>query len=113
MLRRVEKAAMPTQRPQPDSSRANDDVEDLISSARDYFSSDFPNPARISCPPGDEIERIIKSNKLPPDRLREHVLGCSNCFQQYHQMLAARDKNRIKPLSAWQRFLVAVRQPRF
>jgi hypothetical protein len=105
---------MPNENPQqPDSDQVLEDFENLISFARDYFTGDFPNPARIACLTSDEIERATKSNRLPPDRLREHVFGCSNCFQQYHQMLTARQKDRIALLSAWQQFLVAVRQPRF
>jgi hypothetical protein len=99
--------------PKADSDPALDNFEDLVSFARDYFSADFPNVARIECPASEQIERIIKSGRLPPDRLREHVLSCSNCFRFYQQTLAAREKACVTAPSAWRQFLFSLRQARF
>jgi len=96
----------------PESDPALENVEDLVSVARDYFSTDFPNVARIECP-RNEIEGVINSSRLPQDRLREHILSCSNCFRSYQQTLSARQPDRITLLSPWKRFLVSARQPQF
>lgn len=78
-----------------------EDVEDLASFAREYFSTDFPNPSRVDCPPPGEIERLIKAGRMPPESLRSHLLGCSNCFNSYRTNLMACENNRVPVESFW------------
>ena len=83
--------------------------DELISSARDYFASDFPNPERRGCPRQAEIEKSIKLRELPDDELRAHLLACSDCFVLYRQLLDVHRELPLVPLRrrfvdwVWQR----------
>jgi hypothetical protein len=89
---------------------SSEDLDDLALFAQEYFSADFPNPSRVDCPPADEIERLIKTGRMPPDTLRSHLLGCSNCFNFYRTKLMARDDNEVPAESFWSFMLALVRR---
>jgi hypothetical protein len=88
-LKGVEYRIMPKEHPLSEHQAAFQNVEDLVLLARGYFSTDFPNPARIGCPPECELEVRIESGRIPDDSLRKHLLGCSECFNLYRIALAA------------------------
>ncbi|HEX8774558.1 MAG TPA: hypothetical protein VF735_13375 [Pyrinomonadaceae bacterium] len=64
-------------------------VDELNRFAQDYFAQDFPNPKRHDCPAAGTLSSFIHSGKLPPDELRAHLFGCSECLGEYQQALAA------------------------
>ena len=86
------------------------DDEDLISIAGDYFSSDFPNPARTGCPQPEEIENVVKVGQTPGDDLGNHLLQCSECFNLYRTELAARARNEATATSLWRQVFGFVAQ---
>lgn len=57
--------------------------EELIASAREYFSADFSNPSRTGCSTPEFLQEIVRSRELPGQELRSHLLGCSECFSFY------------------------------
>jgi hypothetical protein len=59
------------------------DCEELIASAREYFSADFSNPSRTGCSTPEFLQELIRSRELPRQELRSHLLGCSECFSFY------------------------------
>jgi hypothetical protein len=67
-----------------------DSTEELVNLARDYFSSDFPNPGRVGCPERDELSVFVQSGRLPDVKLRGHLLGCSECFREYREAMSSR-----------------------
>jgi hypothetical protein len=88
---------------------ASENDEELTAFARDYFSTDFPNPSRTRCPAPDDFKELISTHKPPSDELRRHLFGCSNCFQLYHDALAVR-KDPVTVGTGWQA-LVAFMRP--
>jgi len=64
------------------------DAEDLVSLARRYYASRFPNPLRLDCPPSDEIIKVVRQRQAPDHALMEHLFECSECFGEYRQELA-------------------------
>ena len=63
-------------------------ADDLIGAAREYFSSEFPNPLREGCPAPGVITRIAASGTIPTDDLRAHLLSCCECFTEFSETLA-------------------------
>jgi len=66
-----------------------DETDEILSAeildfSHEYQSNDFPNPAREGCPPNEELLKIAASDQLPEADLREHLLNCSPCFQEFH-----------------------------
>lgn len=57
--------------------------EELIASAREYFSADFSNPSRTGCSTPESLLELVSSRELPGQELRSHLLGCSECFSFY------------------------------
>jgi len=66
--------------------------DELIISAQEYFSSDFPNSERLDCPTQGTLSALVSAGKLPDDQLRSHIFGCSGCFREYRTSVLARDK---------------------
>lgn len=64
-----------------------EEVKSIVGTARDYFGSDFPNPKRIGCPPEESFRKLIGDKKLPDENLRSHLLNCSECFEEYRNLL--------------------------
>lgn len=60
--------------------------EELVASAREYFSADFPNLARTGCSTPKFLQELVRSRELPGQELRSHLLGCSECFSFYIRM---------------------------
>jgi hypothetical protein len=75
-----------------------EDYSHLISSARDYFANDFPNPSGSVCPSRSALDAVIKSGGLPDDDLRAHLIRCSNCFTYFRAGIAARPVKPARPL---------------
>lgn len=70
--------------------------------ARDYFLTGFPNPGRIDCPDKTIFQKLINEKKLPDENLQEHLLRCSECFQDYRSaLLASREAVTEERLSFW------------
>lgn len=63
--------------------------DELITFAQAYFASDFPNPEGLGCPIKSTLTSLVRSGKAPDNRLRSHIFGCSECFGQYQNALAA------------------------
>ncbi len=64
------------------------DAEELASLARRYYTTCFPNPQRLCCPPPGEIIKVVSGRRVPDQALREHMFECSECFGEYRQALA-------------------------
>jgi hypothetical protein len=64
------------------------DAEELTSLARRYYTTRFPNPQRLDCPPPGEIIKVVGRRRVPDQVLREHLFECSECFGEYRQALA-------------------------
>jgi hypothetical protein len=70
------------------SSSPVNDSADLIKYARAYFSADFPNHARIACPPEEALDAVVRSGGLPEGKLLSHLFGCSECLKSYQRLRA-------------------------
>jgi hypothetical protein len=66
------------------------DAEELALLARRYYTTRFPNPQRLGCPPPGEIVMVVSRGLAPDQDLREHLFECSECFGEYRQALAQR-----------------------
>src|ERR1051325_3366506 len=85
---------------------------DLITFARDYYSSDFSNPERKDCPETGIFKTLIQSENLPNDDVRNHLFSCSSCFTEYREVMAAYTKrHQVKPTSWWE-FLLYYLKPK-
>ncbi|MCI0392473.1 MAG: hypothetical protein MOB07_27390 [Acidobacteria bacterium] len=74
----------------PDNDDSSDhEVEQLITFGREYFATDFPNPARVGCPSPEALQLLARSGELPGDELCDHLFGCSECFRAYRAELEA------------------------
>src|ERR1044072_477174 len=73
-----------------------DSVEELISFAQTYYSTDFRTPAGVNCEHLADLEKVTAEGRLPPDELRQHLLTCSNCFRRYRNLIAARDEHTVQ-----------------
>lgn len=73
-----------------ESEAAAQFAEDLSDFARRYYAKDFPNPARLDCPHPEFLASLLKAGRLPDDKLRAHLFGCSECFTEYREALAER-----------------------
>ncbi len=72
-----------------EKKKINDlDADDLASLARRYYTTRFPNPQRLGCPPAGEIVKVVSQRQVPDQALREHLFQCSECFGEYRQALA-------------------------
>ena len=72
-------------------SPESEEVEELISFARVYFATDFPNPSGSGCRQAADIRNLIGERSIPTDPLRQHLFECSNCFCLYREMLAMQE----------------------
>lgn len=63
--------------------------DELITFARAYFASDFPNSERVDCPVKGTMSGLVRSGKVPDEGLRSHMFGCSECFQEHQNALVA------------------------
>jgi len=59
------------------------EVEDLVTLARRYYATRFPNPQRLGCPPPGEITKVASRRLAPDQALRERLFKCSECFSEY------------------------------
>jgi hypothetical protein len=75
--------------------------DDLVRFASSYFASDFPNPGRLDCPPSDTLSASVLSGKLPDEKLRAHLFGCSECFKEYQRALAAQRSADFTSTVSW------------
>ncbi|MGH9937604.1 MAG: hypothetical protein ACREAM_15250 [Blastocatellia bacterium] len=74
----------------PDNDDSSErEIEQLIAFGREYFATDFPNPARVGCPSPAALETLARSGDLPDDELCDHLFGCSECFRAYRAALEA------------------------
>ena len=62
--------------------------DELIEFAVRHFRRDFPNSARVDCPSPAELLDLIKANELPGERLRAHLITCSECYDYFQSELA-------------------------
>jgi len=62
--------------------------DDLVRLAATHVAEDFPNPNTDDCPEPATITTLISAELLPSDDLREHMLMCSKCFDDYRRELA-------------------------
>lgn len=91
--------------------------EELITFAQGYFVSDFPNSERLDCPVKGKLSSLVLSSTVPDDHLRSHIFGCSECFREYHEALAANraEAKQVVPaeINSWWKTLLAgiSRQP--
>ncbi len=74
----------------PDNDDSSErEIEQLIAFGREYFATDFPNPARTGCPSPAALQTLARSGELPDDELCDHLFGCSECFRAYRAALEA------------------------
>jgi hypothetical protein len=76
--------------------------KELTAFARRYFSTDFPNPARLDCPAQATLQALVDARVLPDEALRTHLLGCSECFNDYQTALKQRQVAGTNPQHGWQ-----------
>src|SRR5262249_53191618 len=63
-----------------------DDPEKLILIAQKHFATRFPNKRRAGCPaPG--VIQSARADQSPSGELRNHLLRCSECFNEYSAAL--------------------------
>jgi len=80
----------PGRQPAPDNDDSSErEIERLITFGREYFATDFPNPARVGCPPPATLQTLARLGELPDDDLCDHLFGCSECFRAYRAALEA------------------------
>ena len=87
-----------------------DQQDDLVQLAVTHFAKDFPNTQRDHCPALSTLDAMIQSQELPPDDVREHILGCSECFVYYREELARQREVRSTPATG---AVNNIRKPRF
>lgn len=63
--------------------------DELITFAQGYFASDFSNPEGVDCPIKGTLSGFVRSGKAPDNRVKSHLFGCSECFSEYRNALAA------------------------
>lgn len=73
----------------------------LISSAREYFTEDFPNPSGKGCPSRERLNGVISSGAIPDDELRAHLFSCSACFVYLKSGRDARARTAPRPTAPW------------
>jgi hypothetical protein len=66
--------------------------EEIVVSAQEYFSSEFPNPQRLDCPIEGTLSALVRARELPDDNLRAHLMGCSECLGEYRTAVRTRDR---------------------
>jgi hypothetical protein len=64
------------------------DAEEIVTLARRYYTTRFPNPQRLGCSPPSEIMRMVSGRRAPDPSLRKHLFECSECFGEYRLALA-------------------------
>jgi hypothetical protein len=64
------------------------DMDEILTLARRYYATGFPNPQRRGCPPPGDIVKVVSRRRAPDQDLREHLFECSECFGEYRQALA-------------------------
>jgi hypothetical protein len=79
------------------------EIEQLIAFGREYFATDFPNPARIGCPSPAALQTLARSGELPGDELCDHLFGCSECFRSYRAALEASRSATPASATSWLR----------
>ncbi len=80
----------PAKQSPPDNDDSSDhEVEQLIAFGREYFATNFPNPARVGCPSPGALQTLARSDELLDDELCDHLFGCSECFRAYRAALEA------------------------
>ena len=85
-----------SENPATDSS----DLDEIVTLARRFYATGFPNPDRSGCPAPGEIGKAVSSGRAPGKELREHLFECSECFSEYRQSLAQSRNERAE----WRRF---------
>ncbi len=88
------------------SAPDNDDlsereVEQSITFGREYFATDFPNPARVGCLSPAALQTLARSGELPDDELCDHLFGCSECFRAYRAALEAGRATGPAVVTSW------------
>jgi len=64
-------------------------AEELLGSARSYFSEAFPNPERIDCPPDSYLKTMAEHpSEAAHAHVSQHLTCCSPCFNRYMEILA-------------------------
>jgi len=64
------------------------DMDEMVTLARRFYATGFPNPQRRGCPPPGGIVKLVSRRRAPSQALREHLFECSECFSEYRQALA-------------------------
>ena len=80
------KSLAPKQTNIPFTPEYLDDPEKLIIIARKHFATRFPNKRRTGCPAPGVIQSAC-ADQPPSDELRDHLLRCSECFNEYSAAL--------------------------
>lgn len=64
-------------------------AEELLRSARSYFSKAFPNPERLDCPPDSDLKTMAEHpSEAAHAHVSQHLTCCSPCFNRYMEILA-------------------------
>jgi hypothetical protein len=82
----------------------SEDHSTLISAARKYFAGEFRAARRSTCLNRARLDELIETRSLPPDDVREHLFGCSECFEYFRTRLAA-SRSAVAPATAGETLL--------
>jgi hypothetical protein len=80
--------------------------EEFVTCAKEYYSSDFPNPDRVGCSGISVLNRLLRIGGLPGDALRAHLFSCSECFREYREVLSTRRKTTPVEVTLWRNKLL-------
>jgi len=71
------------------------DEERLIEAGRRYYSTAFPNPERVGCPDKTTLKACLRRqiDRATLERIDEHMMQCSPCFNDYVRLREARDRS--------------------
>lgn len=59
----------------------------LLGYMKRHLSNDFPNPARVGCPPLEALEHNAKDPIHADESVSKHVAHCSPCYRVYSRLL--------------------------
>lgn len=84
------------------------DAEELTAAAQALFAREFANPQRLGCPAPGTLQAVVQAQQLPPEDLRAHLFGCSECFNEYRAAVLAQRQQAAATSVAWRDRLAAV-----
>lgn len=75
--------------------------DEVIAFAQAYYATEFPNSARVGCPPAETLRAVAHSGDLPDARLRSHLFNCSECFRAYRSARMSKSARAASGRPRW------------